>query len=225
MQTGLSPLIQKNRVLRFALDLLFPVHCVGCKKEGTVLCAACWASIVVKRIPSHVKPVGISAVYAACEYREPLVATIIQALKYGGVTDLAGTSALLIAEHVARTGLAVPENAVVVPVPLSKKRLRERGFNQSELIGRRVARALLLPFLPNVLSRTRDTAPQTAVENKAARAVNIKGAFACYSKEAINGKHVVLIDDVFTTGATLSECAKTLKSAGATGVTALTVAE
>lgn len=225
MPTTLSPLKQKNKLLRFALDMLFPSFCVGCHKEGAVLCSSCREGIIIRRVPSRVKPQGVSAVYAACEYREPIVAALVQELKYGGVTDIADVCAELIGTHLSCAGFSAPEHAVVVPVPLSKKRMRERGFNQSELIGKQIARAFSLPFLPKAMVRIRDTKPQTETGSRSERALNIKNAFACYSKEAVKGKHIILIDDVFTTGATLSECAKTLKSAGATRVTALTVAE
>jgi ComF family protein len=112
---------------------------------------------------------------------------------------------------------------LVVPVPLHPRRLRQRGFNQSLLLARRVARRHSLPLSFTCLRRIRPTAPQTEL-SAAERRKNIRGAFAVFGAAAVNEKRLLLVDDVFTTGATVEECAKVLVKAGAARVDVLTLA-
>lgn len=122
-----------------------------------------------------------------------------------------------------------PENAWLIPVPLHAARQRERGFNQAELLARGLIRALHRAGKPcphlaaRELRRTRATAPQTGL-SLAARRENVRGVFAPLHARLLRGRTIVLVDDVMTTGATLSECAGTLKRAGAARVLALTLA-
>ena len=117
---------------------------------------------------------------------------------------------------------AYQEGQVVVPVPLTPSRLRERGFNQAELLAREVARALNLP-LHSALVKVRETTPQTSLKREQ-RMDNLKEAFKVEEPFLIAGRAVLLIDDVFTTGATVGECSRVLINAGAKEVYVLTVA-
>jgi ComF family protein len=112
---------------------------------------------------------------------------------------------------------------LLVPVPLHLERLRERGFNQTHLLIRRWAKLDQIPFDGLVLSRTRWTEPQTALSRKE-RQENIKGAFAVENPEKIEGRRIVLVDDVYTTGSTVNECARVLMAAGAEFVDVLILA-
>jgi ComF family protein len=103
---------------------------------------------------------------------------------------------------------------VVIPVPLHKQRLKERGFNQSLLLAREVARVFGLEVDYRSLKRIRPTRPQVDLKPDE-RKKNVKGAFDVKSPERVRGRRVLLVDDVFTTGATVSECARVLKKAGA----------
>ena len=114
---------------------------------------------------------------------------------------------------------ALPD--LVIPLPLAPKRLAERGFNQSALLGARVSSALGLNFEMRGMLRIRETPPQAGL-NREARLKNVRGAFDCVRR--LNGRHVAVIDDVMTTGATLSEAAKVLKKAGAARVSAWVIA-
>lgn len=111
----------------------------------------------------------------------------------------------------------------LVPVPLYAQREREREFNQSEKIAAAVGRITGIPCLPRALRRTRQTETQTAL-SRDQRAANVRKAFAMTGSFPLNGKRVILIDDVFTTGATTNACARVLRSAGATDVCVWTVA-
>ena len=146
----------------------------------------------------------------------------LHAFKFGGRRGLAAPLGDLIAE----LGLgALPGAApdLLVPVPLHRRRARERGYNQSALLAMRVARAWGLPVAHDALARIAPTRPQTELD-AAARRGNVRGAFAARRPEAVAGRHVLLVDDVFTTGATAAECARCLVGAGAEAVGVLTLA-
>ena len=113
---------------------------------------------------------------------------------------------------------------LIVSVPLHKDRQRERGFNQAEQVGREIARRAGIPFARDVLVKVRPAPPQTSLAHEA-RAENVRGAFALGRKISVEGKILLLVDDVFTTGSTLGECARVLKRAGAADVRAITVAQ
>jgi ComF family protein len=115
------------------------------------------------------------------------------------------------------------EYSLLIPVPLHVKKLRQRGFNQSLLLARALGKKYKLPVNFSLLKRSKFTLTQTGL-HKNEREKNIKGAFIVTDKEKISGKKIILIDDVYTTGATINECAKTLIKAGAEKVAALTLA-
>jgi len=110
-----------------------------------------------------------------------------------------------------------------VPVPIHKKRLNERGYNQSSLVARELGRLSGLPLIEDCLKRRTHTPPQVRTMSAAERRKNIADAFSCVNKQ-LEGKQVILIDDVSTSGATMNTCAGVLKAAGATSVWGLTLA-
>jgi ComF family protein len=103
---------------------------------------------------------------------------------------------------------------VVIPIPLHRKRLRQRGYNQSALVARAVARSLGVPLDTTMLRRVRDGPPQVGLTARQ-RAGNVRGVFSVRKEQCVRGKRILLIDDVVTTGSTMAECAKTLSKAGA----------
>ena len=145
----------------------------------------------------------------------------LHAFKFGGRRALAVPLGDLLAE----LGPALPLEAVdvIVPVPLHPRRERERGFNQSWLLARRVAAAWRVTARADVLTRRVATAPQTALGAEARR-LNVGGAFRVRRPELVAGRHVVLVDDIMTTGATAGACARALRDAGAAIVGVVTVA-
>jgi ComF family protein len=110
----------------------------------------------------------------------------------------------------------------IVPVPVSGKRLRSRGYNQSALLARHIARETGIPVMETLLRRVKETPPQARAESEAERRQNVIGAFAASGQAA--GMRVLLVDDVMTTGSTLNACAATLKNAGAKWAGALVLA-
>ena len=144
----------------------------------------------------------------------------IHQLKYGNLKALATPLAQLLNDYLLTS--PVP-GEVLVPVPLHHKRLRERGYNQSHLLAKKLGRLADLPVADDGLTRRRATPPQARTQNVAERRNNVASAFAC-DDQRLRGKPVLLIDDVVTTGATLNACAAALKATGATSVWALTLA-
>ncbi|MCR4322831.1 MAG: phosphoribosyltransferase family protein [Candidatus Azambacteria bacterium] len=217
----------KNNLVQFVLDVLFPSFCVGCNTEGSVLCTTCRSAIVIQRVPT--RPSGkslLSVLYAATEYREQkTVSLLIAALKYHGVKHAAVHCADILTTHLLHTGFTPRNDHLVVAVPLHKKRLRERGFNQAELIAKNIAAQYKIPYAPRALTRREHTPPQTEVHERAKRLENVKGAFVCYNVKTVRGKSIILIDDVTTTGATFEACAHALKAAGAKKITACAIAK
>lgn len=229
------------------LDILFPPLCHVCRAPlqnpaELHLCAVCRERIVV--IGSPLCPVcgmpfatenGIDhpcgtclgtprpfvEARAAARFEGPLQ-DLIHRFKYGKKVHLSRPLGLLTATMLDAFHSAVPADCIV-PVPLHRKRLRERGFNQSQLIGQVLAKRWNIPQAVNNLRRIRWTEPQTGL-SAAERVSNIRGAFAVASPEKFKDKSLLLVDDVYTTGSTIGECAKTLCRAGAREVRVVTVA-
>lgn len=147
---------------------------------------------------------------------------LIHSFKYNLQTHLRYPLAILSLEGLNRF-LADNDPHLIVPVPLHRSRLRQRGFNQAVLLGRVLSYHLNLPLLPDTLIRTRPTEPQINL-SASERRVNVKGAFSVKRADSIAGKRILLLDDVMTTGSTMNECAKELKKAGADMVVAATIA-
>lgn len=209
------------------LDLLFPSFCVGCQKEGSFLCEECENKIVIRRIPTSppLNAKSLNIIYAATEYQDKLIAELITQLKYQSVREISHILSDFLLIHLAFAGFKKENNQIIVPVPLHRKRLRERGFNQSELIANNISKKLDIPVSPRALKRIKNTEHQTKIEERENRLENVKDVFICKKPEIIKGKVVILIDDVTTTGATLNECAKILKLSDAKKVLAFTVAK
>ncbi len=143
-------------------------------------------------------------------------------MKYGPEPSLARFMGVLLARQFLweMRGLGIER---VVPVPLHKKRLLERGFNQAALMARSIARALEVPLELRCLVKVRSTSPQVGLK-RSERIANVKGAFAVTQKARVSGKRLLLVDDVYTTGATLSEASRCLLGAGAKEVHVITFA-
>ncbi|MFT3766723.1 MAG: phosphoribosyltransferase family protein [Minicystis sp.] len=201
-------------------DVLAPPACAACDarvRRRAVFCAACVPAV----LPAAPEPAsgGAPPVIAFALFGGA-VAEALRRLKYAGRSDLAGPLGHL-ARRAARA--AHLDVDVVIPVPLHPARLAERGYNQAALLATEVARELAVPTSALALARTRHT-PQQARLDRAARLGNVTGAFRVRLPAQVRGRRVLLVDDVSTTGATLSACATALRDAGAAAVTALVVA-
>lgn len=153
---------------------------------------------------------------------EGAIRDLIHTYKYNRQTHLRYPLALLTLEGMSGF-LADQDPHLIVPVPLHRSRLRQRGFNQAVLLGNVLSGQLALPMQPDALVRTRPTEPQIEL-SAAERRLNVKGAFTVNRRYPVAGKRILLLDDVMTTGSTMDECAKELKKAGAGVVIAATIA-
>lgn len=237
-----------SRSLKKILDLIYPRACVHCdlpiSDEGSALpfCAGCWKTIrpltgphcpvcatpfpsaeALSHSPDHhcgecrERRPAFSRAITPYSY-EGILAKAIQRFKYQKQTALAGPLADLLIE-----ALTAVEFDLVTPIPLHPDRLRAREFNQSLLLARRIARFSRVPFLIDALDRSRDTPPQVGLSRKE-REQNVRRAFHLSDSKPIQGKRILLVDDVYTTGATLREGAKILIKGGAREVMVAAVA-
>lgn len=210
-----------NKFKDFFLNLFFPKKCLGCKKPDTYLCQACFNKIDINL--SIEKNNYLNKIIAVADYKDPFVQELIKKFKYNYIKELAKPlSEFLIkaSEFIS----PIPLKSIIIPVPLYKKRHRERGFNQAELLAKELAKYLNLPLENNILKRKIPTEPQANIKDNKKRIQNIKGVFKIDSN-TIQGKNIILIDDVATTNATLSEAAKILKEYKANEIWGLVVAK
>jgi ComF family protein len=199
------------------LALLFPDRCGGCARLGTLLCQGCRASFQPYPNGSDRFPASLSAVRITFLFSGPL-REVVHQFKYRPVRRLAQPLGMLMAASLAQHPLVVD---AVLPVPLHRDRLAERGFNQAEELAHAVAQALHLPLIGNRLARTRATEQQARLDARA-RAENMRGAFLWHG--AAPPQRVLLVDDVLTTGATMGACAEALRAAGVEEVYGLALA-
>ena len=217
------------------LDLLLPPRCGGCRAVGSWMCAGCAARIrrleepLCRRCGVEVASArsdcgcrsrlkALSRLRSAAAYEGPVEAAVHR-FKYQGWRRLALPLAGLVAERVVVEGLAA---RWVVAVPLHADRLRERGYNQAELLAAVLRRRLGLLAPPGRLVRLRATPPQVGHDRRW-RLENVKGAFE-WRGDPLRGESILLVDDVATTGATLEACASALRGAGSGSVTGVSVA-
>lgn len=230
-----------KKIYNFILDLLFPTACVWCGKEGSYLCEACALKIESRSpvcfICEKRSPDGkicqicqtktkLRRFFSGYHYQNEILKEAIHKFKYNFVKDLdkpLGGLLLNFLQGYFPKDLN-KEKTIIIPVPLSKQRLNWRGFNQSELLAKIVADNFLIPLETKILIRIKNTIPQAQIKNRGERIKNIQGVFALKNPEMIKNKIIILIDDISTTGATMEECAKILKTNGAKQVWAITLA-
>ena len=224
-------------IAHFLRDQLYPPRCPGCGRVGTLYCSACFDA-VPRIVPPICElcgqplsapgrhccsrcgrtPLQIDGIRSAALFKGSL-REAIHRLKYGYAADMAVPLGKMLLAFWQNTPLSAD---VLVPIPLHPHRERARGYNQADLLARQLAAFIERPVWRNVLQRRKNTLSQTQL-NAEQRQENVRGAFSC--TEAIRGKRVLLIDDVCTTGATLSTCAQAALAAGAKAVYGLTVTE
>ncbi|MFZ2300041.1 MAG: ComF family protein [Candidatus Moraniibacteriota bacterium] len=243
MRLEIRPVLRK--ISAGVLDTLFPISCLGCGAPREHLCRTCldiFPRRLRQRCPTCLHattPRGescfacsgknfLDGLFAASIYRFHLVSASIHTCKYRFIPAFAQPLGVWLGERIAEIGLPLPD--LYIPVPLHPRRLRFRGFNQSELLAKTLADTLApglgIPVRTDILRRIRYTRPQMKTHTREERLGNLAGAFALVAANAplIRGKSVWLIDDVATTGTTLEECAKILKRSGAKNVFGIVLA-
>lgn len=235
--------------LKGLTDIVYPKTCLACKnklhKQGTdeFICEQCRGKII-KNIPPFCSSCGrhllrnsfaknicprclrtrwyFDRAFSPCVY-DGVIKELIHQFKYKGKTHLGETLSGLLREFIIEYDLPIDYLDCVIPVPLHKTRLREREFNQAEILSRYIAQNFKLNMSTDTLSRSRHTKTQTELDFDK-RALNVENSFLVEKPENTAGKNILLIDDVLTTGATSSEAARSLKNSGANIVFVLTVA-
>lgn len=222
--------------VRTATNLLFPPRCVHCGADGSLFCDTCEAVSTRLRpvetcrtcaLPSptstceicFAEPPALNRAVAVFTY-QPEIRDAITALKYKDIRTIASRLGTLMAE-------ALPDPSrtqidALLPVPVSRSRMRSRGYNQSELLARGIAAIKNIEIRSDLLVRNVDRGPQARAGSIEERAENVTDAFSVNGN--VDGLRIMLIDDVMTTGATLNSCAKALKYSGASWVGSLVLA-
>ena len=216
------------------VDWIFPPRCVSCSEPGALLCEECrsklppvgdhYCSICGKPLKKKHCSLCSASDFRFLSSRAPYLyagpaAAMIKKLKYNGCLSLVPLLADLLFDFWTELGW---EADMIIPVPLSKQREAQRGFNQSEMIGRAFSRKTGIPIRKNALMKVRHTITQVGL-SKDQRRENLRGAFAA-EPAFVRGKRVLLLDDVMTTGSTFAECTSVLLDAGAKSVRCLSVA-
>ena len=236
-------------ISNFFLDLFFPKKCLGCNKKDVYICDSCLNKIEIvpnNKCPFCDRPVPDTLICEKCRekhfldrliwavpYSNPLIKELIKIFKYHYIKELARPLAQLLLTQCGSYDL--PHNAIVMPIPLHERRLKERDFNQAELLAKEMAEHYSLPLETEALKRKRAVLPQAQIKDHKIRRKNIKNIFeispefnkkcVAENKNLLKDKTVILIDDVITTGATLSEAAKVLKRSGVKEIWGLVVAK
>lgn len=220
------------------IDFIYPPVCSTCasrlKRGEAFVCMRCWESF--ERVPRTETVIQlIEGKFLADEAidkidsvflfeQDPRVREAVHLLKYNGAEIIADKFGLFIAKKIVNDSkLSMCDT--IAPVPLHPARRRERGYNQSELIAASISRNLQIKHLPGLLVRIRQTQTQTYFDAEGRR-INVRGAFSIGKIPSceVEGKRVLLVDDVITTGSTIRECASTLKTSGASEVYAASAA-
>jgi competence protein ComFC len=217
-------------------DLLFPRECIGCGKIGDFICVRC--SKKLPRLnpplcPRCGKPETSGSLCPDCWGSprdvdlirsvfvfEGVIRDAVHAFKYSNLSALSGSLGSFMADYFLSNKM---KGDVLIPVPLHSSRLRERGYNQSELLAREISHIINIPFDSGIVQRIRDNEPQARTKGAQQRRRNVKNVFGGVAGN-VSGRDLIVVDDVCTSGATLASCAAVLKAAGARQVIGLTLA-
>jgi ComF family protein len=227
------------RIFNFAFDLIFPKFCSSCDQEGSFLCKKCAGQILIfnfavcpvcKRKIIHEgtklklchlcrSKTNIKFLIAATTYDNTTVRDLVAKFKYSKAYQIKEVFDEWLECTTANFDFS---DFLIVPVPLHKKRQRQRGFNQSQILAKEFARRRNLEITP-ALQKIKEARPQIELSGEQRRQ-NLNGVFNCSNPNLINKRKILLIDDVYTTSTTMNECARVLKKNGAKEIWALTIA-
>jgi len=244
-----------TRIQNFILNIFFPKFCFSCQREGNYLCQDCQATLEISennfclcqkplRLPragkcQRCRSKKLRGLYFAVSYQNNLIQKLIRQFKYEPfIKELAKPLTSLIITHFQLVNNKPDFSGFfLVPVPLEKRKLKQRGFNQAEEIAKELSKSLGLEILNNVLIKIKETLPQVELSQEE-REENVLGAFSIKNEDynppttlpsfgrapIIKNKKILLVDDVFTTGSTMEEAAKVLNEGGAKEVWGVVIA-
>lgn len=225
------------------LNFLFPKFCLFCGKEKSYLCAKCFSKIAIFSSPfcPYCKlrsPDGkicgkckksLTVFISASPYSDDNIRKIIETFKYKFVKELANPLALLLLKFIHQNPeiefFKNPLDFLILPIPLHKRKQRERGFNQAEEIGKEISPLLKIPIRTDILFRKKYTSSQTKIKDRKEKEKNVKNVFKVRNPEEIKNKKIILLDDVSTSSATMESAAKSLKEKGIKEIWGLTIAK
>jgi len=189
------------------LDILFPKFCFSCKKEGNYLCQDCQSMLDISGFHRDYRGKYLDDLYFSIDYKNPLIKKLIKSFKQEPfVRELSEPLSFLIISHFQLMDNQPDfENFSLIPVPLENKKLKWRGFNQSEELAKELQKFFNIPLISNCLTREKE-------------------GFLAKNREIIGNRNILLVDDVFSTGSTMEECAKVLKETQAKKIIGITVA-
>jgi competence protein ComFC len=238
----------------YVLDFIFPKRCVGCRKIGKYFCDRCASKIRIIKTNESIcpvceKPAIDGATHPRCRGRytidgltsffryDGVVKKAVKEIKYRFVSDLAEEFVSLISDSLIRqipdplrrsvseASQVGNDREILIPVPLHPSRLRHRGFNQAEVLGKYISTRLHVPMKTNILFRSKKTIPQVEMKDRKTRLKNMDNVFSIHnSLFSIHNSKIILFDDVFTTGATMRDAAGILKRCGVKFVWGVTMA-
>ena len=235
-------------IKKFLAELFFPSFCLGCQKEGTYLCQDCTSTLEISQYnyclcnknPLRLPPAGtngkcqrcqnkkLSGLYFSLPYKEKfLTRKLIYQFKYQPyIKSLAKNLAGILIEHFIITSKntdQIWQDSFLVPVPMERKKLKRRGYNQAEELAKELAKTLKIPVISNNLIKIKVTLPQIKLSAKD-RQENQKNAFLVKTPAELKNKKIFLVDDVYTTGSTMEECANVLRTSGVKQVWGISIA-
>ena len=213
-----------SRIFDYILDLIYPRKCVFC---GTVLkksdiCNECLEDLPFTKGDETSQKLSFIPKCISPLFYEGKVRESFLRYKFMGAQSYSVRYGMLMSECI-ENNLDCSGIDVISCVPLSYKRMRKRGYNQAELLAKEIAKALEIPYMP-LLKKTKDNPAQSGTKNAKERLKNVADVYSMQSKASVEEKTVLLVDDIVTTGATLSECARILRRAGAERIYAATYA-
>lgn len=197
------------------LDFIFPKKCLDCGISGKYICSKCLQSVPVCGFRNRN--------FAIFEYKG-VVRKAILALKYKFAYDIASELALVCTQELKKRRKKEPKNIILVPIPLYKNRENFRGFNQTEILGEKIAKEMGWKYAPDLLIKQRETKHQVGLKGEQRRK-NLSGVFTVNPNALVPSTYnLVLFDDVYTTGTTINEASKALKSYSFKSLGSLTIA-
>lgn len=214
------------RIINYIIDIILPVLCIGCKKRGEIICSDCIETIRQAERETE------SNILACFDYRDEIIKKIIWNLKYYHHFSLGQKLGKLLYENmmeeIAELEVYTQGSPIlVIPVPISKSKNKMRGYNQAEKIARGFCNSSnkkIFELENNVVVKIKNTLPQAKITNRNTRLKNVRGVFSITENKSVKGRTIIVIDDVTTTGGTITEIMRILKKGGARKVVGMAVA-